>query len=341
MGTTTSALLGRLNDALKNQKPKMVISMMGVNDAPGWWYKEFSLIKEDNAPFKFKTFALLKILFNFRSLMQAENSAPINPSSLDYSDPDRLIAELQKHEETSLEYQNLQAQIEKFLEPKSDLEKAKFYSHLSRHMKPPDEAPAHEFKKSYNFLKESFKYDATIDLNLAIGFNFSQKLNQKSDCRIFLAKALEQHVRMSETALINMTHCLSDDKDLIDGVLAAQGSPFVFDTSNEIPTLKNYQNIYKLTVENNICWIAMSYPREKPQEAILQLQKLNKNEDKFFVVDNFQIFDDYLKAHAYEDVFFDRFANQFGHLTEKGAELISNNLLKTLEQIERNHLCGF
>jgi hypothetical protein len=91
---------------------------------------------------------------------------------------------------------------------------------------------------------------------------------------------------------------------------------------NHYSTLKN---IAAMTNKENIKLIVMQYPLLD----ILPLQLILKKYENVTYVSNKQNFLNVLTKEGYYHLFEDRFAGTFGHCTQNGNELISDNLLNT------------
>ena len=347
-GTTSSALLEKLNNFLKEEKPKLVISMMGVNDSPHFWYNEFSLVKNKDSKFSFKTIQLLKILFNYKrfQLSQGEEAAkssaaaPVVSSTLDYPDFKKLASDLIKTPQDSPEYALLLKSIETFLASKTNLQKSQFYAALAHDTQPPFGEPLEKFVKSYEFIKLSVAADASVDQSLDIALHFAMALNRRGDCKKLVRTAQKQNATISNVSINRIMSCIPDETKFIERVLEKQKSPFVFESSETLPTVHNYQLVFDLLMGQDICWIAMGYPRQDLPDAATQFNGRAESNSKYFTLENKEAFEKYLQNNPYESLFMDRFASNFGHMTEKGASLIADNAFELLKKIKSQHLCG-
>lgn len=88
----------------------------------------------------------------------------------------------------------------------------------------------------------------------------------------------------------------------------------------------NYRLICQKIVEHNIKLIVM----EHPIRSIESLKKLLSGIDGIDFVSNELNFKDALKTFAYEELFIDSYAGDFGHCTAKGNALIAENLVPVI-----------
>lgn len=93
-----------------------------------------------------------------------------------------------------------------------------------------------------------------------------------------------------------------------------------------------YKEIVKKLVKNNIKVICMQYP----VRSVKQLEKLLENETYFkniTFVSNESNFKNALKEKQFNEIFYDRFAGDFGHCLDFGNTLIAENLVESLSKL--------
>jgi len=93
------------------------------------------------------------------------------------------------------------------------------------------------------------------------------------------------------------------------------------------PTRRNYADIAMKLKEKNIKHIAMQYPVRKIDE----IKEILKDFPDVAFVENRENFEKALKTKKYDELFSDRFANDFGHFTPLGAAMIVDNLAPVVE----------
>ena len=97
----------------------------------------------------------------------------------------------------------------------------------------------------------------------------------------------------------------------------------------EPPTRANYKGIVGAVKATGAKMVCMEYPTRK----IAPLAEMLDNDPKVLFVDNEKIFKDAIGRYGYYAVFNDRFTFTFGHCTDKGNELLADNLAdKILER---------
>lgn len=92
------------------------------------------------------------------------------------------------------------------------------------------------------------------------------------------------------------------------------------------PTRENYEKFAEILQSNGIRHVAMQYPMRSAEELRVILKKYPET----VFVDNQLSFERELKNHSYDELFMDRFAQDFGHFTPRGAELVANQVFDVL-----------
>ncbi len=87
-------------------------------------------------------------------------------------------------------------------------------------------------------------------------------------------------------------------------------------------TTYHYQELHKKLQKRDITHIAMQYPLRDVNEIKNMLQEY----DDVIFISNEENFREALEKGKYEDYFYDRFAGDFGHATEKGNRMIAENV---------------
>ncbi len=96
----------------------------------------------------------------------------------------------------------------------------------------------------------------------------------------------------------------------------------------DFPSAKvNYLKTADILKQNKIKHVVMQYPLR----PIDPLKTLLADYKEVVFVDNEKIFRDALTKHQYEEVFIDRFGWDFGRTSSLGSEMISENIIKTLQ----------
>ena len=87
-------------------------------------------------------------------------------------------------------------------------------------------------------------------------------------------------------------------------------------------TIQNMKEMVRLTTEKRINFIFVQYA----------LRKANLFENNFdrYVISNYEFFTDVLKRYTYDELFIDKFAEDFGHATPFGNRIIAENVARQL-----------
>ncbi len=91
-------------------------------------------------------------------------------------------------------------------------------------------------------------------------------------------------------------------------------------------TLHNYQKLYEVLEDKEIKYVAMQYPLR----SIDELKIMFKGHEDIIFVSNENNFKEALKNAKYDDLFWDRFAGDFGHCTAMGNRLIAENIANVI-----------
>ena len=129
---------------------------------------------------------------------------------------------------------------------------------------------------------------------------------------------------------LNLNEELEELNKIINNI---EKNDIVFDDKKLNPfskkALSNYKKLAIICKRKDIKLIIMSYPTL----PVFPYKILFKDFDNIVYVSNQENFEKELSNKPYFDIFKDSFAGNFGHCTEFGNELISNNLADTLEEI--------
>ena len=91
-------------------------------------------------------------------------------------------------------------------------------------------------------------------------------------------------------------------------------------------TRRNYRKLAEIVLGRGIKLVCVQYPRR----PLKPLKRIFKSIDKIKFVDNEKTFKEAIREGMYEDYFVDRFAGDFGHFTDKGADLLAKNVAEVI-----------
>ena len=92
-------------------------------------------------------------------------------------------------------------------------------------------------------------------------------------------------------------------------------------------TQNNYVEIVKHIQSYGIKHIVMQYPRRD----IKELKEILRSFSNLIYVENKENFENSLKTKTYDHLFIDKFAIDFGHFTLLGSQLISDQIILTMQ----------
>ena len=90
---------------------------------------------------------------------------------------------------------------------------------------------------------------------------------------------------------------------------------------------RNFLEILDIASRNNVKFVSTQYPF-LPNVG---LKKLAQNSEDIIWVENIENFEKALKENSFGDLFIDHFSKSFGHFTEKGAQIIAENIFQAIE----------
>ena len=91
-------------------------------------------------------------------------------------------------------------------------------------------------------------------------------------------------------------------------------------------TRRNYRKLAEIVLGRGIKLVCVQYPRR----PLKPLKRIFKSIDKIKFVDNEKTFKEAIREGMYEDYFVDRFAGDFGHFSDKGADLLAKNVAEVI-----------
>jgi lysophospholipase L1-like esterase len=342
VGTTTTSLVAHLDSYIKEVQPDLVVTMMGVNDSPKFWYNNYDLVRRKDSGFELKSIKLIKFLINYEKIKEENSNIAknlISPSALDYKDFNQLTQIIKQSPLGSEEFKKIENTVTMYLQNKSETEKSQFYALIGYEAQPPWGSDDKLFDKAYYFYNQAITHNIMVEHGLEIVLLLAKRLQRNNDCKVFIDMAINQNAEISDTSLNRLIECLPKESAYINSVLLKSNKDFKYIDSNIKPTHKNYQYFKDYLSRTKICWIAMSYPLRQISDELISLH-LEKN-PHILILENQNQFRDALKTHAYQDIFYDNFASDFGHTTAYGSELIAKNVFSKIATFSPDGVCHF
>lgn len=327
VATSTNSIVNRTPELIRQYHPGLIITMMGVNDAPRFWNKAFILTSQDNLLTHLKTYKLLMYFYTSviksRSPVAVKNSDLVPPPefALGFEEPAKKLV---KYSYNSAEFKKTISEIDNFLKDKSAEEKAKYYSWLFYRTQP-----------DYNFEKKNYQipgYLAERALDGDAGLYVSPldlihaaMLSDRAElCPVVTRKIKAQNLKVSEPFLRVLSDCPLEYHKELNEFLKWAGDIYEFRSSDEGPTAANYRQMSDLLKDAGIPWVIMNYPnREFPS---YMLEAGAGPAGKVHLLSNKETFQKKLQSTPYDELFEDSFAGNFGHTTIEGSKLIAENV---------------
>lgn len=311
--TQSGIILSELEMNLNYYKPDMVITMIGIND-----YGE--RFREERSTFKLPS--VIRWIRN--SFLMHKKKCNENKDI----DPGALLSEFRSIAETKHQES---LDIEKELENECTTFKqlAEAYFRLGSYY----EAIKDEERKEtavYYYIKSAKYYEKNIQYNPNRAGNLMLSTIYFRLMRIYEGTDLEKkyfmiHQDYVKKAAYVETYPLQIDKTYFS-------EPETIALHQKTVLSENYNEISKKIHASGIRHIAMQYPTLDLDEL---KELLNYNENITFV-SNEENFRRYLENYSYDDIFFDKITDTFGHAKFLGNKIIAENLADIVLNIADN-----
>ena len=323
---TTADILLELPDFLKQYKPHIVISMMGINDP-----EELSLKPVDSF---FSTLKVIK-LFKWAQKRISQNPPSFGAVNMNkkYTFSDEFVALILKSDVSTIK-NVITLKTAQF----TNIERAKYLSDLG-FLIYPDYGQNVEVEKKvlalFQWSLEEFFADEKTFLEYVY---LMHRLGMHDNCVSIIKKYLNNGGQLNDIFMLSARSCVISNKAGADELLQlinSKNSNFTTQWSSYPGqgTQENYQDFYKILKKNKVHLIAMQYPNREVDE-IKQLF-LSQAHDIIFL-SNKENFQQALKKNKWEVLFTDRFGFDTGHTTDKGHALIATKACEGIKQVLKN-----
>lgn len=310
--------------SLEKYKPHAVVSMMGIND----------MIRRaafDEARDQLPWHKELKIyqFYVWSRFFYSKANAALNDST---PPKEELSKNAERLEQGLISAENI---IEDLASTKMSLEeKTQFLQELAYQMTNKSQRPQKDWTTVQKLLDIAFSMGRATNRG-----NFTQlilfgRTRQFDSCFNFTQKLIQQGYIFDLNDFVILGHCIPPDspnknqawKKLLEGQPYLQNLDEV-----ENSTSQNYQYMIRTSLEKNISFVALQYPL-RPIESLRKLIPVDQQK-KIVLIANEENFKNALKQYKYEEIFTDRFANEFGHATTLGNRLIAAEVFKFLNPL--------
>ena len=352
-GGYTSDIVLNLEDNLNKYSPKMVITMMGINDfgeiVP---YKDIS--SKGISPFlkTLRIYKLAKILYlhirdkvkttqyfksdkvEYKNGLGKGNLVLTNIQKDNFKEQEKILKEIRA---------NFAGQDWKRIEQgwyfrdQNDWQKAEAMFEKAIEINPENYSAYHDLgmlykaKRDYDKAEQMFK--KTLEINpgydwsyIELGWCYAILKNWQKAEGMF-KKAIEINSK-SDRAYGGLFLCYEVQKKhaLANGLLKELNA-LRLEKYNPI-TRYNYQKLREIVIQRRIKLVCVQYP----VRSIQQFKKMLEPYGDIIFVDNEKIFKEALKQGSYDEYFEDSFGGDFGHCTKKGNELLADNIACVIKE---------
>ncbi|MBT7610562.1 MAG: hypothetical protein HN576_12455 [Bacteriovoracaceae bacterium] len=343
-GVTTFYFEKNIRKIIKHTRPHTVITMLGINDD----FQLSALITESNTfaskLFTYRFLLYLKDLKNNNFEDQAIKLINTGNFKIAYpmlkilyafnvkmraSTYDELITLYQLHKEDQLDILNLINHALSYYPHHNALRLARLSIY-------------HELKNFYGVVDE-LEYLSKIDNMSAelASFYFSSFGDIKKARNLFekarLNNQLDKYSALEYATLLNKEGEEEKSKKVLSmAYTSAKGNSAISQIEEKRFSkriIMNLNSIYQMILDSKSNLLIMNYPL-RPIGPIKKIfQSINENA---LFIDNEANFKNSIKNDSYKDIFADSFAGDFGHLTDKGNEILVDNLIENYFRLQKN-----
>ncbi len=332
-GSTSTLQIQKFMEVLPETKPKLLITMLGINDLGVTSFNAEFFQSKDGTISNLKIVRLLRAWLNRFDHQEDIMSAQSIDDVLSKDD----ILWLKKFiSRTSPIDENTIKEIEERLSSLSTKQRAFGYELLAHKFLLNPDRVEKEIRLLLNLLEKSFRLDPSriatlkriLDARVAIGESCDQNIEE-----IIRVLGNPRNLSILESAIL----CTSGEK--LSQFIQKNYPEIEIDGLAKGAVLnRNYQTILDVVIKNSMCWIVLQYPmRTLP----MNLSKLDKYESsgRVFFLENRQNFQEQIRRAGWRSVFEDRFGGDFGHTTEFGTELIADSVFQIIQKNAKLQEC--
>jgi len=358
-GCVTDDIVAGLADNLNTYKPDIVVSMIGINDGV---YILNKRMKSKGAEANHSIFADLRIYYLFSCLK--ESYCRPNVSSIPRDDKTECMPLAAKSATAKSEFNN-NALLKIYINEKRYKEAENIFEEEARAGRKNADLYLWmgaslflrgEVKKAKYIFDEAINIDPQNALtycrigetygnqNMLQDAIFSYKKGSevdKDDALPYLGFArilkMQGKRKEEEKILLRALGCFGKNRERLLGAIGVyylengkeelaeryfkEAEELMINGYNE-SIVSNYEKIFQETSKRKIRLIAMQYP----MLSVSPLKEILRRHKEVIFVDNDKIFKNAVRGASYGEYFFDQFAGGFGHCTNKGDTLLSENL---------------
>lgn len=335
-GTNTTLMVTRLATWYEQYHPKILITMMGINDLGTGLTNKYGPLAQESFWKNLRVVKLAAFLVVWVKQTLGFSSQSLRPHT-DVEIPEEAIEMVKQRR-----FNDLHSRYGRWISSESGLNEDEKIGFVSGLMNRSDgmnfllHAPEYEgfYFFSRPVLPFVHRYAFSRDfLTLAVG---AKKID---DCQFFLQAVLRDRIQIPDMSLMTLKNCLGEKNQDLQ-VLLEQYNLKVNEWQEISKVLKkNYLTFFDFAKDKGICWVVMQYPLRDVEtlQSFFQPEQLQVPWLKF--VSNKKNYQEALKKMKFEDIFADRFAVDFGHPTLQGHQLIAENLVPTLQELIRQGVC--
>lgn len=324
IGTSSAILLKKLMEHYQDSQPDLIIAMMGINDNPHFWLNDRFLLKKEGLR-GWRIFKLVHLVWaRWRS-----KSARIDSHSKS------VASELVKKVNQG---KNIHDELQIVLTRKSPLEKSLFYTQMGDLLLPHWITDRDSSERAEAFFRKAI----TEYVNpRAVERYLLMQIAMKSDpqnCDWTAQQILQQNVVPSDLTLFRLSTC-SWDQPHTRELFSNYNTTFKLNTANASATIESYTQLIQYARQKAICIIVVQYPILSIKRLQDDLSKID-GDGRLIFVENKDNFESELRKRPWSDLFVDEFAVHFGHTTDFGNHLISENVFTHLRESLKKPICN-
>jgi GDSL-like Lipase/Acylhydrolase family len=323
-GTQSVFILARLPEYLRQYRPHLVITMMGVNDAPGLAYGTSFPRRIEMEIHQLRLFKLVHW-----SLAAAGSLFPTcHLTDLKFENfPDQVEQGLELARQLSVP--EVESRLKAAVHNQSEL--AVIMAGIAVRLRGDFSNPAAN-SRALEYSERAFSLDPRDQNTIFWSLNGHPS---PSHCENVIRSLTPCRDELPDQLLASISLCFLAYPELREAkILWAHG--IEVDRENPPATGDHYRSLHRILRENGVLHIAMQYPTRPLSELsdYFRTEPEEVRKDIAFV-SNETNFLEALEKHPYGEIFTDRFGKTWGHTTPLGHRLIAANLAPVVEQMVR------
>jgi tetratricopeptide (TPR) repeat protein len=333
-GTNTSAILSRVESYLAEYHPDMVVAMMGNRDKGVRYFQDMS--ETDTWIFRHcRVYRFCRMLMDVLKKIKRENIYKGNPGLRGFRLSGSKISEIEKSFKKAIELNpkndNACVELGRLYRNQGDFFSAENLFEKAIKINPDNNTARVElgwlyrsqkkFSRAEDLYRKAIEHNPKNDktyLQLAWFFREQGKLPQAED---LFKRAIEINPKNGRAFRAMSSLCEEMGKPELAKEYAEKANGLRSGNYAAV-TVRNYQKLKEILDKKGIKLVCSQYP----VRWVEPLKKIFGEDKGVIFVDNERVFREALRKSSYKEYFKDMLGADFGHCTQKGDELLAQNI---------------